>query len=210
MPIKTASHSPNAHQHAPVAGDGSLPADHSIEIEAGQGSGTVRPADGTQARACPSPASETKVHLADLLSISSQRPSRPEVIPAIVQAGGDEGVPDVLPQPARSGASQPRLANPGEARDVESRLLMRDCSSRIAAFLGNLSVVQELRQFDDSAFVGKLRNELVTEPDVQSRRRCWPPLARRSLNCGRTWTRRRRRQRRRSSWPRPGAISSRS
>ncbi|OLI92095.1 type III secretion system effector XopAA [Xanthomonas oryzae] len=164
MPIKTASHSPNAHQHAPVAGDGSLPADHSIEIEAGQGSGTVRPADGTQARACPSPASETKVHLADLLSISSQRPSRPEVIPAIVQAGGDEGVPDVLPQPARSGASQPRLANPGEARDVESRLLMRDCSSRIAAFLGNLSVVQELRQFDDSAFVGKLRNELVTEP----------------------------------------------
>lgn len=55
MQIKTASHSPNAHPHAPVAGDGSLPADHSIEIEAGHGSGTVRPADGTQARACPSP-----------------------------------------------------------------------------------------------------------------------------------------------------------
>ncbi|MEQ7421963.1 type III secretion system effector XopAA [Xanthomonas campestris pv. campestris] len=164
MQIKTASPGPNAHPHDPVAGDGSSPADRSIEIEAGHGSGTLLPTDGTQARACPRPASETTMCLADLLSISSQRPSRPEIIPAIVQAGDDEGVPDVLPQPARSGASQPRLANPGEARDVESGLLMRDCSSRIAAFLGNLSVVQELRQFDDSEFVGKLRNELVTEP----------------------------------------------
>ncbi|MBV6746706.1 type III effector [Xanthomonas vasicola] len=164
MKINTVSPGPNAHPQDPVAGDGSSPADRSIEIDAGHGSGTLGPRDGTQARACPQPASETTVRLGDLLSISSQRPSRPEVIPAVVPAGDDEGVPDLRPQPTRSGASQPRLANPGEARDVESGLLMRDCSSRIAAFLGNLSVVQELRQFDDSEFVDKLRNELVTEP----------------------------------------------
>ncbi|MBV6792695.1 type III secretion system effector XopAA [Xanthomonas euvesicatoria] len=157
MQIKTAGLGPNAHPHGPVSGDGSSPADRSIEIEAGHGSDTL-------SRACPQPASETTMGLADLLSISSQRPSRPEVMPAITPAGDDEGVPDLRSQPARSGASQPCPANPGEARDVESGLLMRDCSSRIAAFLGNLSVVQELRQFDDSEFVDKLRNELVTEP----------------------------------------------
>ncbi|WP_372157600.1 type III secretion system effector XopAA [Xanthomonas campestris pv. fici] len=157
MQIKTAGLGPNAHPHGPVSGDGSSPADRSIEIEAGHGSDTL-------SRACPQPASETTMGLADLLSISSQRPSRPEVMPAITPAGDDEGVPDLRSQPARSGASQPCPANPGEARDVESGLLMRDCSSRIAAFLGNLSVVQELRQFDDSEFVDKLRNELVSEP----------------------------------------------
>ncbi len=157
MQIKTAGLGPNAHPHGPVSGGGSSPEDRSIEIEAGHGSDTL-------SRACPQPASETTMGLADLLSISSQRPSRPEVMPAITPAGDDEGVPDLRSQPARSGASQPCPANPGEARDVESGLLMRDCSSRIAAFLGNLSVVQELRQFDDSEFVDKLRNELVTEP----------------------------------------------
>lgn len=70
MKINTVSPGPNAHPQDPVAGDGSSPADRSIEIDAGHGSGTLGPRDGTQARACPQPASETTVRLGDLLSIS--------------------------------------------------------------------------------------------------------------------------------------------
>ena len=161
MQIKTASLRPYAHPHDPVPGDGSssahaaaTSADRGIEIEARPGSGTLSPTDATRALARPRPASNAAAGLADLLSISTRRPSRPEDKPAIVQA----------PQPARSRAPQLRLPNLGNARDVESGLPLRDCSSRVAAFLGNLSVVQELQQFDDVEFVGKLRNELVTEP----------------------------------------------
>jgi len=147
--IETASLRPYAHPHDP---------------EAGPGSGTLSPTGATRALARPRPRSNAAAGLADLLSISTQRPSRPEDMPALAQVRDDEGVPDVPPPLARPRAQPPRLPHPGNARDVESGLPMRDCSARVAAFLGNLSVVQELQQFDDVEFVGKLRNELVTEP----------------------------------------------
>ncbi|OAX54352.1 type III secretion system effector XopAA [Xanthomonas graminis] len=164
MQIKTASLPPSAHPHDPVPGDGSSSADCGIEIEAGPGSGTRSPTDATRALVRPRPASNATTHLADLLPISTRRPSSPEVAPTIVHIGDDEGVRDLPPQAAGCGAQPPRLPNPGDTKDVESGLLLRDCSSRVAAFLDNLSVAQELQQFDDVAFVGKLRNELVTEP----------------------------------------------
>ncbi|MFP4834550.1 hypothetical protein, partial [Paraburkholderia sp. BR10879] len=142
--IETASRRPYAHPHNP---------------EAVAGSGTLSPTGATRALARPGPPSNAAAGVADLLSISTRRPSLPEDMPAI-----DEGVRDLPPRPARSGAQPPRRPNPGNARDVESGLPLRDCSARVAAFLGNLSVVQELQQFDDVEFVGKLRNELVTEP----------------------------------------------
>lgn len=151
MQIETASLRPCANPHDPVPGDGSS----SAHAAATSGSGTLSPTGDRRALA---------PGLEGLLSISTRRPSRPEDKPAIVQVGNDEGVRDLPPQPARSGAQEPRLPDLGGARDVESGLTLRDCPSRVAAFLGNLSVVQELRQFDDVEFVGKLRNELVTEP----------------------------------------------
>lgn len=160
MQIEPASLRPYADPHDPVPGDGSS----STHAAATSGSGTQSPTDARRALARPSPASNAAAGLAGLLSISARRPSRPEDKPAIVEVGDDEGVRDLPPQPARSGAQPPHLSNLGDARDVESRLPLRDWSSRVAAFLGNLSVVQELRQFDDVEFVGKLRNELVTEP----------------------------------------------
>ncbi|MGF6666199.1 hypothetical protein QF000_007932 [Paraburkholderia atlantica] len=144
MNIETARPRPYAHPHNPQA----VP-----------GSGTLSPTGATRALARPGPPSNAAAGVADLLSISIHRPSLPEDMPAI-----DEGVRDLPPRPARSGAQPPRLPHPGNARDVESGLPLRDCSARVAAFLGNLSVVQELQQFDDVEFVGKLRNELVTEP----------------------------------------------
>ncbi|OAX57392.1 type III secretion system effector XopAA [Xanthomonas translucens] len=171
MQIKTASLPPSAHPHDPVPGKGSSSAhaaatstDRGIEIEAGTGSGSLSPTDATLALARPRPASNATTRLADLLPLSTRRPSSPDVQPAIVQIGDDEGVRDLPPHPARSGAQPPRTPNPGDTKDVESGLLLRDCASRIAAFLDNLSIVQEVQQFDDVEFVDKLRNELVTKP----------------------------------------------
>ncbi len=50
-----------------------------------------------------------------------------------------------------------------ENRDVESSLPLRGCPSKILEFLNNLSVVDEIRRFDDAEFFQRLRNELTTD-----------------------------------------------
>ena len=139
------------------------PYPHPLDPEAESG-GTLSPTGATRALTRPTPPSNAAAGLMDLLSISTQRPSRSEDMSPPAQVGGDEGIRESSPQPARPRALPPRLPDPGNARDVESGLPLRGHAARVASFLGNLSVVQELQQFDDVEFVGRLRNELVTEP----------------------------------------------
>jgi len=155
----------------PLPGEGSPPAeaastspDRSIEIEARTGSGTLPPAVATRALARSKSASSAAPRRAEPRSVFARRPSSPEIRPAIAQAGHDEVILDLPEQPARYGAESPDISDAGHARDIESGLTLRNCSSRVAEFLGNLSVVQELRQFDDVEFAARLRSELVTEP----------------------------------------------
>jgi hypothetical protein len=157
------------HPHDPVPGDGSSSArpdafgEHVIDLEAGPGNGTPSPAAGARVRARPHSPSNAAAGLAPLLALPA-RPSWPDDRPAIVEAGRDADVVDTARQPDRSPARLSSRRQRNETRDLESGLPLRDIPARVTRFLGDLSVVQEVRQFDDVEFAARLRSELVTEP----------------------------------------------